>query len=114
MPSKKPQKAGITSTGLAKPKKILSATSTAVADSCFIIMLYHLLRVHPAHFPITSQDAKRERLHAVSQHNGYFVLVPRSGWSAELLDNKDLIDARTGAIDGGGIYKLTRREVKPQ
>jgi hypothetical protein len=73
----------------------------------FAIMLDDLIRVHPRHFPITQQSTNLETLQAVSQHNGAFVLIPRATASAVLLENKDLINAMTGTIDEGAIYRIT-------
>jgi hypothetical protein len=88
---------------------ITTAVDIAGEAGVFVIMLDDLLRVHPHHFPITAQSSDIDTLRAMSQHDGRFTLVPRGTSSAELLENKDLINAITGQIDEGGIYRITAR-----
>lgn len=88
------------------PTAVLKTTEV-VGKGVFAIMLDNLIRVHPRHFPITRQSLNIDDLHRVTQHNGHFVLIPRGTSDARLLENKDLINTITGAVDDGAIYKIT-------
>lgn len=74
----------------------------------FVIMLDHWLEVFPLHWPITATSNNIDALMAMGQYDGSNpTVVPRGAHAAQLLHNKSLVNARTGAVDSGGIYRLT-------
>src|SRR5262245_27895170 len=75
----------------------------------YAIMLDKLLEVHGTQFPVTARSTRLATLRRQTQHNGRFTLLARSGVRAELLENKALLNARSGDLDTGGIYQLARR-----
>jgi hypothetical protein len=87
--------------------RVLNTADIVDQAGVFAIMLDSLIRVHPQHFPITAQSRDLDELRRITQHAGQFVLIPRGTSSAQLLENKDLINTITGAVDDGAIYRVT-------
>jgi hypothetical protein len=75
----------------------------------FVIMLHNLLEVFPQHWPISGRDSDIEALRQQQQYDGSAELVPRSQVHMVRLENKLLINARTGMVDRGAIYEATER-----
>jgi hypothetical protein len=76
-----------------------------MAEETFVIMLDAFLEVHPRFWPISAEANSIATLRRLSQHDGNPPLFPRSRFRMVLIENKSLIDSRTGNVNTGGIYQ---------
>jgi hypothetical protein len=74
--------------------------------SVYAIMLDKWLEVFPDRWPVTATGTSPGALRRRGQHSDKVVLRPRAAHRAEFLENKSLINARSGQVDTGGLYKL--------
>ncbi len=77
----------------------------------FVLMLDPWLEVFPAQWPISGAATKLEGIRRIGQVDmgKNPRLIPRNSASAIFLENKSVIDVRTGRTVPGGIYQLTKK-----
>ena len=73
----------------------------------YVIMLDTWLEVYPDQWPISTSRSTLEAIRKVGQVEDGTHTVPRSSYTAELLENKSVINSQTGKLMKGGIYKLS-------
>lgn len=105
-PSESTTSIGVNTAKLLAPVDSTSIDTAAIPARFFAIVLDHLRKVHPAHFPVTAAATTIAELETVGQHNGTYQLLPRQLWRADLKQEKDLINALTGHHDDGSIYEI--------
>ena len=75
--------------------------------SDFVILLDAYLKAYPSSWPISERANDKETLRKQTQHDGNPALVPRGSYEMSLEESKSLINAQTGEVDCGGIYRRT-------
>ena len=77
--------------------------------SDYVIMLDDYLEVYSSYWPISGRADDKETLRKQKQHDGNPSLLSRDEYEMSLEENKSLINAQTGIVDKGGIYKRTAK-----
>lgn len=83
------------------------ATMAAMAGFFAIILDRHAA-VEPGQLPVTESAPTLPPLRLITQHDDRFTLFPRTLWRADRQEPKNLVNSRTGNVDNGAIFALSR------
>ena len=70
-------------------------------------MLYRDQATYKDDWPVRKEADAIETLRKERQYSGNPELFPKTGYSAEHLEEKSLTDTKTGSVETGAIYKWT-------
>ncbi len=73
----------------------------------YVIMLDKHLEMYKNDWPVVKRSDDIATLLSETQWSGIPTLVPRAKWNMDRLKDKSLIDAQTGSVDAGAIYRQT-------